>query len=259
MGQLLQSWEKVSQANETLYAEFKRTDASPAFLDGPKQFVGRALLRKPNLACLEFEEVVKDRPKPVFNQRIVCAGDAVYQFLGPTKQVFVFPMAEDERRRALEEGPLPFMFNMRMAAAQERYTWDLLEETEAAGEAPATYIIRIIPRQAIDREEFSQALVKLNKETFLPIALRLYAPNGKDTKTFEFGKVERNSAGNPAANGANYDGPAMAKKFEGFGYKVIVNPDAETAGVGGAPASGGPAPAERAVRGAREAAPAGRR
>ena len=188
-------------------------------------FEGQALLSKPNLACLEFNEKVKDKPKPIFNQRIVSSGDKVYQFLGPTKQVFVYPMAADERRRSLEEGPLPLMFNMRVDAARKRYRWDLREERAATKEKPATYIIGLEPLQEIDREEFTAALIMLNQETLLPEALQLTSPNGKDTKTFVFKKVERNGTNNPAARPANYDGEGMSAEFEKYGYKVIVNPD----------------------------------
>jgi TIGR03009 family protein len=227
MDALLAQWEQVSQQNETLYARFTRTDRSPSLVV-PRVFEGQALLRKPNLACLEFSEVVPDRSKPVFEQRIVCSGDRVYQFLGPTKQAFVYLLADDERRRSVEEGPLPFLFNMRVARAKQRYTWELVKEQEAQpGQPakPAAYIIRITPREEIDREEFKMALIMLNMETFLPEALQLYAPNGKDTKTFVFKNVERNGTQNPASNANNFDGERMTEKFQAQGYKVIVNPE----------------------------------
>ena len=224
MDEVLEEWAKVSRANETLFAQFTRTDRSPAWPE-PKVFEGQALLRKPNLACLEFNETVKDKPKPIFNQRIVSAGDKVFQFLGPTKQVFVYPLAEDERRRSLEEGPLPLMFNMRIDTARQRYKWELREERPATKDKPPTYIIMLEPLQDIDREEFRYALIMLNQETLLPEALQLTAPNGKDTKTFVFKKVERNGTNNPASRSANYDGEAMTAEFEKYGYKVIVNPD----------------------------------
>lgn len=245
MLQLLSQWETVSRAHDTLYAQFTRTDRSPAWPDA-KVFEGKALLRKPNLACLEFKERVAGQENPVFNQRIVCSGEKVYQFLGPTKQVFVYPLAADERRRAIEEGPLPFLFNMRVDRALERYSWKLLQERRATATKAAVYIVEIVPRQAIDLEEFSRALVMLNQETFLPEALQLFAPNGKDTKTFIFEQVERNGEKNPAGNLAYYDGEKMARKFQDYGYKVIVNPDAtdQPRRVGQAP----PAPAQPSTR-----------
>jgi TIGR03009 family protein len=225
MEALLRQWEQVSRSNEMLFAEFTRTDRSKAWPE-PKVYEGVALLRKPNLACIEFKLREQGQPKPTFYERIVCSGDnRVYQFQGPTRQCHVYILPDDERRRALEEGPLPFIFNMRLEQARARYYWDLWEETPAKDGESAKYIIRIIPKQAIDREEFSMALVMLDQTTFLPSALRLYAPNGKDMKTFVFTKVERNQEQNPASNPNNYDGARMAAAFQRAGYKVIVNDD----------------------------------
>ncbi len=222
MEELLVQWEQRSQNDKTLYAQFTRTDKSDAW-PTPKKFEGQALLQSPNLACLDFQEVTKDHPKGTFHERIICSTDSkVYQFLGPTKQVFVYPLAREERRRALEEGPLPFLFNMKVDEAKRRYHMDLVQERPAANGKAGAYVIRIIPIQAIDREEFSQALVLLNQETFLPDALQLYSPSGKDTKTFVFKKVVRNATLLPS----NFDGAGMAAKFRAQGYKVVENPDA---------------------------------
>ncbi len=231
---MLIEWERRSQADVSLYAEFTRTDKSVEF-PRPRQFRGMALLHRPNRACLNFEEIVDGKPR--FHERIVATGDEVYHFQGPTKQVFVYPLAEDQRRRALEEGPLPFMFNMRAAAAKERFQMDLLQELAATKEQPARSLIRIIPLLRIDREEYIEARVVLNLETFLPMALVLTLPNGKDSKTFIFNKIERNGQNNPATRENNYNGKLMAADFQkNYGYKVIINPDSLGAEQPAAPA-----------------------
>ncbi len=222
MQTLLAAWEQRSSGDQTLYAEFTRRDKSVAF-PGEKVYQGMALLKRPNLACLEFKEQVEGQKDPVFTERIVCSGKEVYHFIGPQKQVFVYPLAEDQRRRALEEGPLPFIFNMRSEEANRRYVMDLAQEIPPADGKPGKYVIRIIPKLPIDREEFSQAQVLLTQDTFLPEALRIYSPNGKDTKTFVFKKVERNGT-NAANNENNFRGEKMVDQFRALGYKVIVNP-----------------------------------
>src|SRR5262245_22114512 len=58
MDALLRSWEQRSQGDLTLYAEFERKDRSVAF-PGEKVYLGKALLKRPNLACLEFNEQVQ--------------------------------------------------------------------------------------------------------------------------------------------------------------------------------------------------------
>jgi TIGR03009 family protein len=225
MDAILRRWEAVSQQNETLYTQFVRTDTTKF---GTEQvFRGEALFRKPNLACLNWEQILRDdkgNERKVFTERIVCAGDRVYQMIGPTKQVMVYPLPQDERRRALEEGPVPFLFNMRMEQAKARYHWVLLKEQPATGRDPACYYIEIRPKQAIDMEEFSKAWIKLDEASLLPLALQLYAPNGgKDTRTYVFSGVERNGEKNRANNIDNFNGAKMAEQFRKAGYKVIVN------------------------------------
>jgi TIGR03009 family protein len=221
----LRRWEAVSQQNQTLYASFKRVDETKF---GTTTFVGTALFRKPNLACLDWNEVVssdKGEQSQVFTERIVCGNDRVYQMIGPTKQVIVYPLPQDARRRQLEEGPVPFLFNMQMQQAKARYHWRLLlEEPGKEGGAGKLYI-EIVPLQKIDMEEFSKAWIILNDQSLLPEALQLFAPNGgKDKRTYTFGGVQRNGTGNLASNPVNFDGAAMAEVFRSkYGYKVIVN------------------------------------
>ena len=244
MDALLQRWEAVSQNNQTLYAQFERTDTTKF---GTKQiYVGEALFKKPNLACLEWKQVVtteKGEEKTIFTERIVCAGDRVYQMIGPTKQVMVYSLPQDERRRALEEGPVPFLFNMRMAQAKARYRWRLLLEQPAdpAKGTAACYFVEIEPLQKIDMEEFSRAWVRLDQESLLPESLKLFLPNGDDTRTYRFSGLERNGPQNKANNPENYNGAAMAEKFREYGYKIYLNanpggPEARPAQLGAQPA-----------------------
>ncbi len=230
METILQQWEQRSSLDKTLYAEFTRTDktTTPGFADDLIKFQGVALLQSPNLACIEFKRVQVDAkgqtlPNPPFHERIVCTGNDVYHFYAPSKEVFVYPLDKDQRKRSIEEGPLPFLFNMKSADAKRRYYIELLQKKPTKDGSPGA-IIRIVPRIDIDQSEFSQAIVLLNLKTFLPEALQLYSPNGKDTKTYIFSKVERNGENNPSTRPNNYNGSMMADMFRKSGYKVLVNP-----------------------------------
>ncbi|HEU5116296.1 MAG TPA: hypothetical protein VFT74_06410, partial [Isosphaeraceae bacterium] len=176
----------------------------------------------------------------------------VYHFYAPSKEVFVYPLDKDQRKRSIEEGPLPFLFNMKSADAKRRYFIELLQKKTTKDGSPGA-IIRIVPRIDIDQSEFSQAIVLLNLKTFLPEALQLYSPNGKDTKTYIFSKVERNGENNPATRPNNYNGTMMADAFRKSGYKVLVNPSpqpnqsARPAGVAGGAAAPA-APRQPALR-----------
>lgn len=207
MEELLVRWEEQSKTVTALSVEYTRTDFSKTF-GATTQFQGKARLKSPDFVYLDFYEVIDGKPTGVFSERIVCDGKNVYQFLGPPKRIFVYPQEKDARIKSLNQGPLPFLFNMSVAKAKARYDMVFVEERKDS------YVIKIIPKLAIDREEYSQALVKLRKlenGRFLPEAIRLWSPDGNDTKTFAFGKdsLKENA---PIAD-SWYDGMTMVKEL----------------------------------------------
>lgn len=185
MDGILDAWSQRSKTVKSLYARFTREDVVHAWQDRSK-YDGQAYLMSPNLAYLNFEKVGEDG-KPAPYERIVCTGDRVYHFMADSKQVHVYTLAQQERQRALEEGPLPFLFNMDAAQARLRYQMTLLQENEEL------YLIAITPLQKVDREAFSRAYIYLDRTRFLPTKIQLVDPNnGKDTKTFTIAVVQPN-------------------------------------------------------------------
>ncbi len=226
MEELLVRWEEQSKTVTSLSVEYTRTDFSKDF-GATTQFQGKARLKSPDFVYLDFYEVIDGKPTGVFSERIVCDGRNVYQFLGPPKRIFVYPQEKDAQIKSLNQGPLPFLFNMSVAKAKARYDMVLEEERKDS------YLIKIIPKLAIDREEYSQALVKLRKlenGRFQPEAIRTWTPDGRDTKTFAFGKdsLKENAPIAPSW----YDGMTMVKELTALRnakdpadrWVVIVNP-----------------------------------
>ncbi|MGE3819598.1 MAG: outer-membrane lipoprotein carrier protein LolA [Isosphaeraceae bacterium] len=232
MKPLLRAWEKQSARLDTLDVEIRRVDKSEAW--GDEEYVGRAILQRPNLALLDFQKVEMDANnkrvvKP--HERIVCTGTEIWQYSSGAKQIFIFPLERQAQKRALEEGPLPFLFNMKAAEAEARYTMSLVNQT-------ADYwVISVVPKERIDRESFSKAFLKLNRKTFLPDEIFLVSPDDTSTKRFYLEKVRPNAK----VNGENFKGKVL-----GPPWVVVRNPAAgDDAAAGGqravAPARGGPA------------------
>jgi TIGR03009 family protein len=224
MDDLLADWEKRSAQIKTLRATFTRSDKE-AVAGVTRNFRGEAELKAPDLAYLDFREYVKPNELNAIHERIVCTGQEVLQYVAETKQIFVFPLAKQEKQRIMEEGPLPFLFNMKVQEAKRRYRMQLLK-----AQNPNQYLIHIIPLQEMDKKGFKEALVLLNKETFLPDAIKMTGPNGKDTQTFKFLGIHVNQ-------------PVDESKFKAVafrGWKVVVNPGPDGAAGGGAQAAGGP-------------------
>lgn len=205
---LLAAWEQRSALVKELDAEFSRKDHSPAWQENT-EYKGRALLKSPDLAYLDFEKLNPEDKKFTHHERIICTGKDVYHYQTPSRQIFIYPLSAEERARALEEGPLPFLFNMRAEKAKTRYKMSLLDENEQGA------WIQILPLEKFDQESFSKVYVLLNKQQFLPDRLILYAPNGKDTQDYKFKTIKMNSN----IDNANFVGTVPAK-----GWDVIRNP-----------------------------------
>jgi TIGR03009 family protein len=240
MEKLLGLWEKQSARLTALDVGFERTDKSPGWNEKIK-YQGRAYLQTPNLACLHFqkeEEKAGEKPKLVPHERIVVTGKEVLQYDYETKQIFRFPLDKQDRKKALQEGPLPFLFNMKAAEARQRYGMTLMDQN------PKAYLIAIVPHDDYDREVFSKAFIQLSKTTFLPDRLMLLSPNGKDTQDYVFSGIKANGEINPQFF------QALTIK----GWKLIDNPAPNQAGQRPAAAGAGEAavpPAGRPVMGQR--------
>jgi TIGR03009 family protein len=215
---LLKTWETNSGRLKTLDVRMTRTDRSPAW-DEDDQYKGRAMFKTPNLAWLDFEKEkeVKDprtgakQKRFMPHERIVCTGTEVWQYRCDTSQIFIYPLEKDVQQRALEEGPLPFLFNFKAADAKKRYTMTLVEDD------PQAPVIRIIPRLPIDQESFKLAWVKLDRQLFLlPQRILLIQPDGKSSKDFEL-KL------NPEVANCDVRDENFRPKA-GEGWKIVRNP-----------------------------------
>lgn len=225
---LFRLWEAQSAKLNSLDVGFTRTDTSPGW-NSVEEYKGRAYLQNPNLACLHSQKVVKEQGKADKLEdfdRIVCTGKEVRQYDFATRQIFVFPLAAEERKKALQEGPLPFLFNMKADAVKLRYSMTVLNQNEKY------YLLGVVPRLDTDKEVFSNALLQLDKKTYLPDRLLLIAPNGKDRQDYVFNGIKSNEAINP-------------KLFQGLnieGWKLVENPLPDNGGPPRPVARGGAAP-----------------
>jgi TIGR03009 family protein len=232
MNPILTEWEKRSAIVSSLDAVFDKIVRDKAF--GDEWFRGRALLQSPDKACLQFVKYKMDaKNKPIVevdakgkknavlekepDSRTVCTGDKVLVYNWGTRSVTVYPLNKNVQQKALQEGPLPFLFNMKAAEAKKRYSMSLLEENEKQ------YKIAILPRQEIDQQSFEMAQLWLNKTSFLPDMLVLYPVGRKNYEIFIF-------------NGANDEVRVNGKQdpkyfeFQKFPeFKVVYNDDAPKA------------------------------
>ncbi len=187
MEALLKKWEANSATVTKLDVLFTRIDTERGW--GKTTYEGRAVLQSPNLAWVDLQKsdvdpkTTKKELKP--HERIISTGKEVWQYFPPVKQIIIHALAAEERQRAMDEGPLPFLFNMKAEQAKKRYKMTLTSET------PEVYVIKIIPLMAIDLEAFEEAFAQLDKVTLQPRQLRL-VDKTRDTKDYWFTKMESN-------------------------------------------------------------------
>ncbi len=167
-------------------------------------------------------------------ERIVCTGPEIWHYRFDKSQIFIYPLDKEAQRKALDEGPLPFLFNMKAQNALERYQMSL------QGENNKVYFVVIKPRLKEDQENFSTAWVYLDRKFLLPVRIILFTPDGQSTRDFVLSKIE--------ANQGVRDDTFRGVKFKG--WSVERNPGEPQAGQAdrGAPRRN---PAGQAARGAR--------
>lgn len=211
---ILAKWEQASANIKTLYAVFEQVDKL-ALVGVEKKYNGKAYLQRPNLALLQLDKEDKEKQTFVFDRRIVSTGREVLEYDAAARQVTVFPLPEDAQQRALEEGPLPFLFNMKVDAFKKRYHAYLKQSTEKS------YRIVIQPLQAIDRDAFHMAVLDLNRERLLPDAIYTLSANGKDQQNYFIKELRINETFDP---GLFVWDSTKRKDVTQKGWRVIVNP-----------------------------------
>ncbi len=223
MDWLLTQWEQQSSRLKTLDVTILRIDDTPAWGD-LEYYEGRALFKSPNLAFIDFNKIKQDdKKKPIKDpqknkfvsepyERIICTGNEVWQYRSDTQQIFVFPLEKNKQKKAIEEGPLPFLFNMRADDARQRYQMTLMSEDEKS------YGACIKPKLKEDQESFSLAYVNLDRKYLLPIRIIMLSPDGKSKKDFRLGPMYPNRQ----VNDKNFEGKPL-----GPPWKIVRNPTGE--------------------------------
>jgi TIGR03009 family protein len=222
MKRILEDWAKQSAKLRTMDVNIRLVESGGKW--GSEEFQGRAMFKAPNKAWLDFSKVVVQKggdpknpvKKLVHDNRVVCTGKEIWQYETATHEIFIHELGKEEQERALQEGPLPFLFNFRAEEARKRYRMLLYQ----AGQN--TYTILVIPLLAIDRESFHHAFIQLDSHWLLPTRIELTSPEGKETREYDLSDYKVNK-------------PVMEQNFVG---RKIANWSVRADKIGGAPAVG---------------------
>ena len=206
MNDLLIRWEQQSARLTSLEVDVYRIDKDPAWWNDEKHFLGHAAFKGPQLTYLDFRKVKlqaqvdpKDKNKkklaPVLKngqiqavpyQTIVCTGAEVWDYRYDVREIFVYTLDKDARKRALEEGPLPFLFNMKAQEAKERYDMVLWSEDDKA------YLVKVLPKSREEKERYSTTWIYLDRSYLLPTRIVRIMTDKKSTQDFHLSHIEPN-------------------------------------------------------------------
>jgi TIGR03009 family protein len=206
---LLTLWERQSQLLKDLQVSIYRVDKLPDW-DEEIHYDGMAKFKTPQLAYLDFKKVktkvvadpknpkksrVVDLTEPNTNppirksdpyERVVCTGKEVWHYRFDKKTAYIYPLNREAQRRGLDEGPLPFLFNMKAQDALARYQLAL------QGETPTTYFVVIKPKMREDKESFSTAYIRLDRRYLLPVRVTLISPDNQSSRDFVLSQIAAN-------------------------------------------------------------------
>ncbi len=207
--QVLLKWETQSQAMKTLECRFMRWHydnfAAPPNVAASKA-EGIIKYASPDKGLFRTEELVffsgndPQTQKPIyktqtnqFGEYWVCNGTELIEFNRGKQECTIQELPENMRGKNIVNGPLPFVFNLDAKQIQERY-W----VRQVASPDPKIIVIEAWPKLQELRAQYKLVQIALEKATYQPHALLMYAPNFHPKTApkwdhYEFKDIKRNA------------------------------------------------------------------
>jgi len=181
---VLGGWEKAMTSIQSLYCDVNRETLDRVFSTKDK-FSGRAMYVRSNLpgqgsrASLELYKLdTKGAPRQDVFEKYVCTGTFLYEYSPANKLIRVHEMPASKGQK--EDDLLSFLFGMKANDAKQRYQI-------ALDPAPDQwyFYLKIQPKLAQDKADFTQARLVLLRSTLLPRQVWFHQPNGNEV-TWDF-------------------------------------------------------------------------
>ena len=205
LDQILQYWEHRSSKINMFQCKFRRWEYNPAMVkDQRDPFTisdGEIKYAKPDKGLFRVDEMRhytlprsadgREIPggKPIWERRTggqtehwICDGTKTIEFVPTRELVIERQLSPEQRGTAIADGPLPFLFGAEADKLKRRY-W--IREI-APPKGRQEYWIQVVPKTRDDAVNFELAEVILDAEEYLPSALKLYLPGGRESKVFQF-------------------------------------------------------------------------
>ncbi len=211
--QILNFWEFSTGRINTFQCDFMRWDYNDAFAPDAETAlsISEGLIRyaAPDKGLIETRSIVFLARGPNGAQQIgpdgrqqyepregelgdhwVCTGNSVYEYQQRQQCLHQTILPEAMRGRAISDGPLPFLFGVSRDRLQARY-W--IRELQPPDGTHGEFWLQIQPKYRGDAANFVQAEIILDETDFLPKAIKLHLPGGRERKVFQFSDRTTNS------------------------------------------------------------------
>ncbi len=186
LDQVLKYWEFKSSQVKRYRCHFKRWTYDPEF--GPKTTFkayseGQIMYSAPDKGLFRVEKMLKYQPprerggKPQYVpepesqfERWICDGHWIYQFDHHSKKLIQQELPPELRGKAIGKGPLPFLFNSKVADIKRRFWVRVVTPPDVKKE----YWLEAVPKTQEDAANFQMVQVVIDEADFLPKAMVLY-------------------------------------------------------------------------------------
>ena len=196
---VLEAWQDRTKETKTFRCEFVRWNYNPAFElpqfkdvplvvnNGDLKYANpdKGTFRVTRVMNLDIKTGEYKAAKDLHGEHWVCDGVSIWQHDHKNKRVIERKIPDEMQGEAIRNTPLPFLFGSQAADLKNRYFLCIVTPQEYAQNE---IWVDAVPRTKTDSGNFREAILRLDRNTFEPIALRVYDP-GDTYATYEFSDV----------------------------------------------------------------------
>lgn len=174
---LLGDWEQRNLNVKTVTCKFERWEFDRV-TNTRKYATGELNYNTPDNA----EYKVYDSDGNV-SEHWLCTGKSIFEFKHSEKTLVQRDLPPELQGKAIEDGPLPFVFNSNAAKLKQRYWMRLTAPPEGVTDQ---VWIEAFPKRREDKANFDRAELILNANEMLPMAVQLHMPGGQTRTVHKF-------------------------------------------------------------------------
>jgi len=214
LDRFLTVWQEQSKNLEALDYEFTCRE-NTSF--GVTETYGRVKFQAPDKGMIEIDsELINGKKSFETNKKmkVICTGDAVYEFNFVEKKLTKYLIPAEERGKGVMDSPLMILAGANPRELQERFYLDVIPSPESLADCVC---LQAWPKWLEDSKEFKSVTVAIHRQTFHARVLLLFEAGGEGFKGYEITKV------NPTRRGGILPPLPGQKPKDDFDHNVIVN------------------------------------